>query len=238
MPTAHSNGDTRQLQRLMPGVPGAAIDELVTTARTMVYAAGERIMDGGRLLPGIVAEGSVRLVVRTADGREAILRTIRSGEMFGLMAVLDPRESPTAALQVEREVVAVKRSTVTVFDRPALLRLAQQHCGLAMYLVRNFAEYSSVMTDAASRFAFMTVRQRLAGHLLAIAAPAGDSGLVALATQQQLANAIGSVREVVARTLHDLREERVVEVSRGKVAILDAGALRRAAHREPDPAVN
>lgn len=238
MPTPHHNGDARYLQRLMPGVPGAAINELVSTARTMVYASGERVMDGGRLTPGIVAEGSVRLVVRTVDGREAILRTIRTGEMFGLTAVFDPRESHAPAVQVDREVVAVKRSTVTVFDRPALLRLAEQHCGLAMYLVRNFADFSSVVTDAASRFAFMTVRQRLAGHLLAIAAPTAERGLAAMATQQQLANAIGSVREVVARTLHDLREEGAVEVSRGKVAILDAGALRRTAHREPDPAVN
>lgn len=212
----------------MPGVPGAALDKLVSTSRRLGYAAGETIIDGGgRLVPGVVVDGLVRLVVRTADGREAIFRTVGPGSMFGLVAIFDADRS---VLTLERAIVAARRSTVVLFDRVALVRLAHEHTGLAVYLIRNFADYSTVLTDAAAQFAFLTVRQRLAGHLLGIAAPAADGRLAAAATQQELANAIGSVREVVARNLYDLRREGVIAVSRRQVAIVNPGALAAYAH--------
>ena len=48
--------------------------------------------------------------------------------------------------------------------------------------------------------------------------------------QQELADAIGSVREVVARTLHDLRVSGTITVSMAKVTILDRERLTQIAH--------
>ena len=67
----------------------------------------------------------------------------------------------------------------------------------------------------------------VAGYLLSVATPDPSGTLVAPITQQQLANAIGSVREVVARTLHDLRSDGLVSASRARVSILDRDGLMR-----------
>ena len=48
-----------------------------------------------------------------------------------------------------------------------------------------------------------------------------DGRLAALASQQDLANSVGSVREVVARILHELRAAALVRTSPGRVEILD-----------------
>jgi CRP/FNR family cyclic AMP-dependent transcriptional regulator len=63
------------------------------------------------------------------------------------------------------------------------------------------------------------VRQRVAAHLLDLASaqqhPSGR--LVARVSQQELANAAGSVREVVARTLRDLRVAGIVATAADSV---------------------
>jgi CRP/FNR family transcriptional regulator len=75
--------------------------------------------------------------------------------------------------------------------------------------------------------AFGSVRQRVAAHLLDLAsaqqAPAGR--LAAHVSQQELADAVGSVREVVARVVRDLRVAGVLATSADRIVILDATRL-------------
>jgi len=69
--------------------------------------------------------------------------------------------------------------------------------------------------------AFSTVRQRVARHLLDLASEHQPAGrLVARVSQQALADATGSVREVVVRVLRDLRTEDVIRTSRTEIEIL------------------
>src|SRR5216683_6934213 len=74
--------------------------------------------------------------------------------------------------------------------------------------------------------AFGSVRQRVAAHLLDLASaqlhPRGR--LVARVSQQEVADAVGSVREVVARVLRDFRVAGIVATSSDGVLILDAAA--------------
>jgi CRP/FNR family transcriptional regulator, cyclic AMP receptor protein len=75
--------------------------------------------------------------------------------------------------------------------------------------------------------AFGSVRQRVAAHLLDLASaqqePAGR--LAARVSQQELADAAGSVREVVARVLRELRVAGVIATAADRIVILDATRL-------------
>lgn len=76
-----------------------------------------------------------------------------------------------------------------------------------------------------SEQAFATVRQRLVRQLLDLSV-VGDGGhLVVRAGQQDLADAIASVREVVTRNLHQLQDEGLVELTRDEIVLLDPGRL-------------
>jgi CRP/FNR family transcriptional regulator len=70
---------------------------------------------------------------------------------------------------------------------------------------------------------FALVRQRVARHLLDLATSrlGASRTLTASVNQQDLANSVGSVREVVARVLAELRAEHLVRTSPGRVEILD-----------------
>jgi CRP/FNR family transcriptional regulator len=70
---------------------------------------------------------------------------------------------------------------------------------------------------------FGSVKQRVASHLLDLASTqlGPEAPLVADVSQQELADAVGSVREVVARALRDLRAAGIVGTSTDSVEILD-----------------
>jgi CRP/FNR family transcriptional regulator len=218
------------IQRLLPAVPPNAADDVVRTSHLLTYRAGETILGPDEpWSPGIVVDGRVRLTIRSNDGREATLRLVERGTLFGLVALF--QDEPERR-QVERSLVAVERSTVVLFETAVFSRLGQHHSAFAMHLVRALVESENDLFEAAAQLAFMTVRQRVAAHLLRISAPQREDSSVLLArlTQQQLADAVGSVREVVARTLHDLRLAGIVEVSRARVTIVDREGLWRTAY--------
>jgi len=75
--------------------------------------------------------------------------------------------------------------------------------------------------------AFGSVRQRVAAHLLDLASDRQRprDRLVARVSQQELADAAGSVREVVARALRDLRVAGIVATAADSIVILDPARL-------------
>jgi CRP/FNR family transcriptional regulator, cyclic AMP receptor protein len=75
--------------------------------------------------------------------------------------------------------------------------------------------------------AFGSVRQRVAAHLLDLASTQQrpEGRLVAQVSQQELADAVGSVREVVARVLREFRLAGLVATAPDSVVIFDAARL-------------
>jgi len=76
--------------------------------------------------------------------------------------------------------------------------------------------------------AFSTVRQRVARYLLHLASEHGSDGggrePVVAVTQQELADAVGTIREVIVRVLRELRQEGVVRRERDRMVLI--GAVR------------
>jgi CRP/FNR family cyclic AMP-dependent transcriptional regulator len=111
--------------------------------------------------------------------------------------------------------------------RPDVVRhLGRTDIAIANALLEELSERVVSFVAEIPGSAFTTVRQRVARHLLHLASDQpGGQALVARITQQQLADAVGTVREVVVRELRSLREERVVETGSRSITILDAGRL-------------
>jgi CRP/FNR family transcriptional regulator, cyclic AMP receptor protein len=74
--------------------------------------------------------------------------------------------------------------------------------------------------------AFGSLRQRVARHLLDLAASRQQGRtLVVRVTQQELADAVGSVRPVVARIMGDLRVEGIITTSSDGIIIVKPAEL-------------
>ena len=88
------------------GVPEELLLPLATRCRWQTCAQGEVVVDSGDASSEVffVAEGAVRVVVRTALGYEAILNDLGAGSFFGELAAIDgvARSANVTALQRTR----------------------------------------------------------------------------------------------------------------------------------------
>jgi CRP/FNR family transcriptional regulator, cyclic AMP receptor protein len=102
-------------------------------------------------------------------------------------------------------------------------RLARDDAAVAWVLAEECVHRLYDVLEELAGNTFATVRQRVVRHLLDLAAsrPATDGRLTASVNQQELADSVGSVREVVARVLHELRAALLVRTSPGRIDIID-----------------
>jgi CRP/FNR family transcriptional regulator len=106
-----------------------------------------------------------------------------------------------------------------------ILRDITQHDpDVAWAVIRELTHTVYALWHELAATAFASVPQKVARHLLEIAAreqEADGGALTAHVSQQELADLAGSVREVVARALRELRDEGVVRVSRSGIEVVD-----------------
>jgi CRP/FNR family transcriptional regulator len=155
----------------------------------------------------------------SAGGRQVTVRYARPGDVLGI-AVLVGGPASTGVQMVEQS--SVFRISARVLTEAAR-RDPRVSWAIAEELNRRLYE---VLEQTAVN-AFGSVRQRVSAHLLDLASDRQHPGgrLVARVSQQELAEAVGSVREVVARALRDLRVAGIVATSADSVVILDPARL-------------
>jgi CRP/FNR family cyclic AMP-dependent transcriptional regulator len=195
---------------------------LATGADLVTYQRHTALLrQGAALRAGVVVNGLVRAYVTADDGREATVRYVRPGEAFGLadMFVADP------ALGLQ----ALTETTVLYFDEALVSRTMASDVEFVRAIAGHLAGRSRISSESFRSFAFGRVRQRVAAHLLSLATRDEKGWLVARVTQQGVADAVGSVRDVVARELRDLSRAGLVVTSHGKIVVTDEDGLQEEA---------
>jgi CRP/FNR family transcriptional regulator, cyclic AMP receptor protein len=168
-----------------------------------------------------VLEGSVSVTVESADGAGLILRLLEPGQLFGELAVLDGR-GRTAS------VVARAPCTLLFMPRAAFLHLLATHSEVAARLVPLLAAYLRQNTCLVSDALFLDVRRRLARQLIELSATQQAGGKVRPAirvSQYELACMLGVSREIVNRHLTTWRRRGLVEMSRGRIRLVDGQGM-------------
>ena len=198
------------------------LDRLLAGSRIRQDTAGSlvrRIGEGGSHVE-LVLSGLIRAEVSSPDGRNLAIRYAHPGELLGAASLFGQPYTMPGSLHalVDSEMLEL---------RPDVVRhLGRTDIAVANALLEELSERVVSFVAEIPGSAFTTVRQRIARHLLHLASDQpGGQALVARITQQQLADAVGTVREVVVRELRSLREERVVETGSRSITILDAGRL-------------
>ena len=184
------------------------------------YPAGTTIYRAGAdPLAALVVAGTLRVYLTSVQGRQVTIRYARPGDVLGI-AVLVGGPARTG-------VQAVEPASVFRISARTLTAAAHEDARVAWAIAQelNRRLYDTLEQTAVN--AFGSVRQRVAAHLLDLASaqqhPRGR--LVARVSQQELADAAGSAREVVARTLRDFRVAGIVSTAADSVVILDAARL-------------
>jgi CRP/FNR family transcriptional regulator len=166
----------------------------------------------------LVVDGLLRVSMVSEEGRQVTIRYARSGDVLGVPVTV----SGAASVYVHAVTEAIAVTT-----RPGVLpRLAQRDPRIGMWMAEELSARVDGLLQELAMNAFWPVRRRLGRHLLDLAVD-DQHGEVLLvrASHQELADAVGTVREVVARTLAALRSAGYISSGPEGIRLLDPLAL-------------
>jgi CRP/FNR family transcriptional regulator, anaerobic regulatory protein len=217
-------GDLKRILGAFPifaALPPKTREALLSNAVTKKLESKQVLVrDGGecRYLPFVV-EGTLRLYKTSPAGREITLYRIQKGESCILSATcilnegsfpaIAEAEGPTEVLLVPSQVIAEY-----VDDNPDWRR----------FLFGLYAKRLDEVLTLVDEVAFHHMDSRLAAWL--VRHSAGSPGTVG-ATHGQIADELGTSREVVTRILADFEADGLIETSRGRVRLSRPEGLRQ-----------
>jgi CRP/FNR family transcriptional regulator len=199
---------------MLAAFPTALRDTLIQEALRVDLPAGTTLYyeeDEPRC--GLVITGLIRVYMTSPDGRQITVRYARTGDMLGIAALVGG--PAPVSVQILTDV------TLLMLNVRTLQMSGQTDPQVGWLMAQEVTRRLYETLEALAGNAFGSLRQRLARHLLDLAASRQQGqGLVVKATQQELADAVGSVRPVVARIIRDLRAEGLITTSSDGIVIL------------------
>jgi CRP/FNR family transcriptional regulator len=206
------------LQRLGPNAFGRLRD----LSLVLEMAAGSYIFGPGQAPQNflLLLDGTIRVQQTSESGREIVLYRVHAGESCVLTtACLMGYEEYQAEGIAETSVraVAIPR---TLFDE-----LIASSGEFRRFVFTAFSHRVTDLFRLIEEVAFARIDVRLAQRLLALV---DERGSVA-ATHQEIANELGSAREVISRQLQEFQRRGWIKGTRGVIELVDEAALSRLA---------
>jgi CRP/FNR family cyclic AMP-dependent transcriptional regulator len=196
----------------------AALARIASAVIRRAYAPGETVIVEGDPCQAacFIAEGQVRVYRLSPAGREQVLAQLGPGQTFNTVPPFQPRGVNHATVQA---LTGVTLYTVASDD---LRRLVSDCPELALAILRDFAARLDHLTNLVEDLSLRTVRGRLARFLLEHA----EAGAVSQRwTQEEVAAHLGTVRDMVGRTLRAFADAGLVRMERQRIVLLDREGL-------------
>ena len=172
----------------------------------------------------VVVSGLVKVVLIGEDGREVILSMLKEGDFFGEMSLID--EQPRSA-----HVIAMEDSNLLVLRREDFQHRLREAPGVALGMLKAMSRRLREADEKIGGLVLLDVNGRVAKLLLNMADENDGVHITRRVTHHTIAQMVGSSRETVSRTMRDLTERGLIEVTRKAIAIRNRPALQAAAGR-------
>jgi CRP/FNR family transcriptional regulator, dissimilatory nitrate respiration regulator len=205
---------------LLAGLDAAARETLMRHAVECHYAPREVIFRSGEDARGmfIVLEGRVR-VMRGRGGRQHVAHVETSGGTLGEVPLFAGGGYPATA-------IAAEPTRCLVLSRAVLAAAIAADPELAFRLLGRLALRVRTLVERLERLTLQDVPSRLAAHILERPRRAGTAVVSLGMTQGELAEELGTVRELVGRALRRFRDRGLVRPLGGnRVEIIDEAGL-------------
>src|SRR3990172_6634184 len=171
----------------------------------------------------VVQAGAVKLFKMADTGREQVLVIERAGSTVGELPLFDGGTFPASA-------AALEDSTLLYLPKRAFLDLCRGNSEVAFAVIRTLAWRFRYMTSLVEELSLKEVSHRLARFLRDRALRLGVRTRRGIEfpleeTNQEIAAAIGTVRDLVSRNLRRFVDRGIIRLERRKVIVLDMGEL-------------
>jgi CRP/FNR family cyclic AMP-dependent transcriptional regulator len=161
----------------------------------------------------VVLSGRLKVTIPDASGREIIISWLGEGDYFGEIALIDG-ESRTAT------IATTEASEVLTIARAEFHRILKSNPELMLDLLTVLATKVRVATEKLESLAFDDVYGRLVKLLTQLAKPQDNRWIVEQRlTHQDIADMIGSSREMVSRIMKALAIGGYISIDRKHITI-------------------
>jgi len=213
---------------LFSSLPQPVLEKLAERGALRRLQRGDMLYSENETATGlfVVAEGELRSVRQDGHGREQVLWTAFSGAVLALVPVFHGGKYFST-------VVADAPSVVIAIAYEEFRSLCRKHAELLWRVAEELAREIHRAAELIESLALRNVQQRVAQYLVSVAddrAVSSEQGWVfeLTLTRPEIASRLGTVREVVSRSLSRLHERGLIVLSGGRlVTIPNLEALRR-----------
>ena len=204
---------------LLAGVEEAAVVDVSQYFVEEQLRRGEEVLgkDSAAQTMYFVAEGVLKAYKISANGREQILSLMRPGDFFDEM-LLDG--GPSLA-----NVAALGVASLYGIGKEHLHIIMERHHQIARNLLNMLAWRIRYLVSLVEDLSFRTVVARLAKILLDHSQTADKTRL----TQRDMAALVGSVREVISRSLKYMEDRELIEIRRRQIILKNLDGLKELA---------
>jgi CRP-like cAMP-binding protein len=173
-----------------------------------------------------ILAGTVRVTSFTQSGREVIFSEVSAGGVFGEFSAID-------GLPRSATIVALTDCTLARMPAAAFFSLLRENNSVCVNLVELLVGKIRTMSERVFEVSALAVRERLRRELLRLAMTNGkregqDITISPAPTHYEIAARIGSNREAVTREFSRLELEKVLEIGRRSIRIVDMRRLKAA----------
>lgn len=171
-----------------------------------------------------IVSGLVRIIGRFSVGKEVILGEMAPGQFFGELAAIDG-ESRSA------NVTALYRSKICIVPQKLFLQVLCEHEEINMKVLQVLTHRIRMLNMRLAEQSFLQAKHRLYAELIRLSKPRmghdGQRSISPPPTQKELAERIGSRREVVSRELNSLNKQGCFDKTRGALVLTNVTELQR-----------
>jgi CRP/FNR family cyclic AMP-dependent transcriptional regulator len=209
---------------LFAGLSDDTLDRIARVSHARTYAPGEIIIFEGDSCEAVyfVVAGQVRVYRLSAGGREQVLVRLGPGQTFNTVPPFKPAGVNHATVE------ALTPTEVYVITCKDFRRLVRECRELAVAVLEDFAGRLDHLTGLVEDLSLRTVRGRLARFLLE---HADSGGVTRRWTQEEIATHLGTVRDMVGRTLRAFVDAGLIEMERQRIVLLDREGLEAEVER-------
>lgn len=217
--------DALRRSPLFRSLSATRLDELSRAFRPRRYRRGEVIFHRGDLgdTLHLIESGLVKISEESLSGSEAFINTLRAGQTFGELGLIDGAERSATATALEPTITLV-------LTREPILELIDTDPAFRHALIGALANEIRRVTRRLAELHFLDLPGRLAVRLAAMAEESEPNRneevrLGRAFTQSELAAMIGGTRQSVNRHLGELVDDGLIRLEPDDIVVLDVREL-------------
>ncbi|TAL63291.1 MAG: response regulator [Bacteroidetes bacterium] len=171
-----------------------------------------------------VVKGKVKTYKTHEQGKEFITGLFKEGDFFGYLALLEEEGKYTDS------AMTLEDSEVCLIPKDDFFSLVYKNAEVSRKFIKMLSDNLQEKEDHLIKLAYNSVRKRVAEALVTLSnryKKDGEQQFSMNISREDLANLAGTATETTIRTLSDFKEDGLVDIKGGTIAVMNYDKLAR-----------